>query len=93
MSKFKLALLLGTLLLAEPILALAADDGPPVDCDPATNCGAVLVTPPGDEEVPSAGEAQSQGTAPGQPIEAPDSPTPDPVVPTEPPAPDTSNGQ
>jgi hypothetical protein len=93
MTKFKLALLLGTLLLAEPFLALAGDDGVPMDCDPATNCGAVPVTPPGGEDMPGAGEAQPQGTAPGQPIEAPDAPNPDPVAPNEPPAPDTSYGQ
>lgn len=93
MTKFKLALLLGTLLMAEPFVVLAGDDSAPIDCDPATNCGAVSVTPSGGDDMPGGGEAQPQGTAPGEPLEAPGTPNPDPAAPNEPPPPDTSNGQ
>ena len=47
---------------------------------------------PGSEGMPSAGDAQPTGTAPGRPIEggtteAPATPNPDPVAPVEPPPP------
>ncbi len=92
MTKLNLALLLATLLLAEPMLTLAADDGAPIDCDPATNCGAAPVTAPNGGDMPGAGEAQPQGAAPDQPIEAPETSHSDPIAPNEPP-PDPSNGQ
>ena len=88
MTKLKLALLLGTVLMAKPFLAHAGDDGVPIDCDPAT-CDAVPVTPPGGDDMPSAGDAEPIGTAPGQPIEAPETPNTDPIAPNEPPTPDT----
>ena len=47
---------------------------------------------PGSEGMPSAGDAQPTGTAPGQPIEggtteAPATPNPDPIATVEPPPP------
>lgn len=63
-------------------VSAAHADPVPLDCS-GDNCGPVVI--PGN--MPPAGEAQPVGTAPGGPIEAPETPNIDPIAPNEPPAP------
>jgi len=89
MTNLKYAMLLVAVLAVMAMGVSHADDAVPLNCS-GNDCGAVPLQLPGSEGMPSAGEAQPVGTAPGEPILAPEQPNIDPIAPNEPPPPDTS---